>query len=377
MSAYFSSYEDLAVHRIMLSDTERNAFYEAALQRAVAACKARGKAPVVLDVGAGTGLLSFLALEAGAAKVIAVEPSEIARSLEAAVAAAAVGDRLTVVHDTIENAIIAGTITPSCVDILVSEWMGFHLVHEGMLASVFAARVALKDDGFMIPEAAELAAQPVSCPDLWNRHVGFWHQESIHSLPLAPFRDAAIAQALAKPLIEALPGDAVVGGRAVIASLDLTSATEEDLVRLEATLPLPLAPGDPTVHAIALSFTVSFQSIVLDTRPSDKPTHWKQSILLLPSPLSIISPDNDSVILTDISLVQLPAADEGGVEAGRGYQISLEYRPAYADEVTGMLAGCSCGRADKEEGDEGDVNMDGEKAAACAQCMILDILRAQ
>jgi predicted RNA methylase len=50
----------------MINDTGRNIFYKAAIESSV-------KDKVVVDIGAGTGLLSILAAKAGAKKVIAVE----------------------------------------------------------------------------------------------------------------------------------------------------------------------------------------------------------------------------------------------------------------------------------------------------------------
>jgi type I protein arginine methyltransferase len=47
------------------------------------------------------------------------------------------------------------------VDIIVSEWMGFYLLHEGMLDSVLEARDKfLKEDGEMFPESATIYISP-------------------------------------------------------------------------------------------------------------------------------------------------------------------------------------------------------------------------
>lgn len=47
------------------------------------------------------------------------------------------------------------------VDAIVSEWMGFYLLHEGMLDSVIFARDNfLKEDGKMFPEHAYLYVAP-------------------------------------------------------------------------------------------------------------------------------------------------------------------------------------------------------------------------
>lgn len=61
----------------MLRDNHRNDAYSKAITKAVHEFRStRGRAPIVLDIGAGTGLLSLIAARAGAARVIAVEMFE-------------------------------------------------------------------------------------------------------------------------------------------------------------------------------------------------------------------------------------------------------------------------------------------------------------
>lgn len=50
---------------------------------------------------------------------------------------------------------------PEQVDIIVSEWMGFYLFHEGMLDSVITARDKfLKPRGLIFPEISTLYSSP-------------------------------------------------------------------------------------------------------------------------------------------------------------------------------------------------------------------------
>ena len=63
---------------------------------------------------------------------------------------------------------------PECaqVDIIVSEWMGFYLLHESMLDSVIAARDKhLKADGVMLPSKATLYAAACRLPQLHAQQV--------------------------------------------------------------------------------------------------------------------------------------------------------------------------------------------------------------
>ena len=55
------------------------------------------------------------------------------------------------------------------VDIIVSEWMGFYLVHEGMLDSVIVARDRfLKDNGLMFPSIAKIYTAPCQLPNYFE-----------------------------------------------------------------------------------------------------------------------------------------------------------------------------------------------------------------
>ncbi len=67
---YFESYSQSLIHREMLADTVRMKAYEEAINELAAE-------KYVIDVGAGTGVLSIIAARAGAKKVVAIEASGI------------------------------------------------------------------------------------------------------------------------------------------------------------------------------------------------------------------------------------------------------------------------------------------------------------
>ena len=61
------------------------------------------------------------------------------------------------------------------VDVIISEWMGFYLLHESMLDSVLVARDKfLKEDGIMMPSHATIYASPCSLKKLRETTVDFW-----------------------------------------------------------------------------------------------------------------------------------------------------------------------------------------------------------
>lgn len=70
---YYGSYSRLSIHDTMLRDKVRTQWYCDAILKN----KHIFKDKVVVDVGAGTGILSMFAVQAGAERVHAFEPSEI------------------------------------------------------------------------------------------------------------------------------------------------------------------------------------------------------------------------------------------------------------------------------------------------------------
>jgi len=115
-----------------------------------------------------TGILSIFCAQAGAKKVYAVEASKLAKAIEQVLIENHVQNIIEIINCKVED------IYPSDiekVDIIVSEWMGFYLVHEGMLDSVLYARDNfLREDGLLFPSIAKLYASPCQLQSMYE----FW-----------------------------------------------------------------------------------------------------------------------------------------------------------------------------------------------------------
>ena len=90
---YFKSYENIYTHKRMIQDRPRTLAY----QRSLEANKAKLKDKVVIDVGAGTGILSIFAARAGARHVYAIEYSDTAHMARKIIAENGLTDKITVI----------------------------------------------------------------------------------------------------------------------------------------------------------------------------------------------------------------------------------------------------------------------------------------
>jgi SAM-dependent methyltransferase len=128
---YYNDYSTLVQQQGMLQDFVRTSIYQFALFENAA--DFQGK--TVLDVGAGTGILSFFAARAGAARVYAVEASAMAAKAEKLAAGNGLQGVVTVLNQKVEEVTL-----DERVDVLISEPLGIALVNERMLESYLHAR---------------------------------------------------------------------------------------------------------------------------------------------------------------------------------------------------------------------------------------------
>ncbi|KAF8388847.1 hypothetical protein HHK36_025527 [Tetracentron sinense] len=129
---YFDSYSHFGIHEEMLKDTVRTKTYQNVIYQNSFLFKNK----VVLDVGAGTGILSLFCAKAGAKHVYAVECSQMADMAKEIVEANGFSNVITVLKGKVEEI----ELPIAQVDIIISEWMGYFLLFENMLNTVLYAR---------------------------------------------------------------------------------------------------------------------------------------------------------------------------------------------------------------------------------------------
>ncbi|XP_071385768.1 protein arginine N-methyltransferase 6 [Centroberyx affinis] len=296
-SLYFDSYSDVTIHEEMIADHVRTNTYRTGILRNSESI--RGK--VVLDVGAGTGVLSIFCVQAGAKKVYAVEACSIAEEAVKIVKQNKMEDRIEVIRGTVETVDL-----PEMVEVIVSEWMGYALLHESMLNSVLYARDKWlkKPGGLILPSKAELYISPVSDPVVEDR-LNFWctvkDQYGVDMSCMSDFARRCIMNS--DITVNAVTVEDVLSHPARFAELDLYSVTAEELQAVKGQFRCECF-GSATVNALCVWFTVTFPcedkpALVLSTSPFKPETHWKQAVLYLDAPVDVVQ---DTRVTGEVSM---------------------------------------------------------------------------
>eukprot|EP01117_Protostelium_nocturnum_P007420 TRINITY_DN2656_c0_g1_i1.p1 TRINITY_DN2656_c0_g1~~TRINITY_DN2656_c0_g1_i1.p1 ORF type:complete len:490 (+),score=147.82 TRINITY_DN2656_c0_g1_i1:71-1540(+) len=279
---YFYQYGRLDIHGEMLRDQPRTLAYKDAIEK----MRDEIKGKVVLDVGTGTGILSFFCAAAGASKVYAVEGSSLADWTEKVVKNSPYSEVIQVIHAQVEDVVL-----PQKVDFIVSEWMGTFLIFESMLESVLHARNKhLKAGGRMLPSGAQMFVAPMCTEKLYNEKVNFWRE--VHGVDMSPLIPFAKKCSFEKPIIDKhVDKEVLIAKPLQFKDYDLKSITptepyEKTTVPFEFTI-----EKSCDLHGFVSWFDVTFDGnfgrVVLSCSPDSPSTHWNQQQFLLDEPVAV------------------------------------------------------------------------------------------
>uniref|UniRef100_A0A673XX65 Protein arginine N-methyltransferase n=1 Tax=Salmo trutta TaxID=8032 RepID=A0A673XX65_SALTR len=155
----------------MLHDHDRNEKYFQGIRAAVSRVKARGEKVIVLDIGTGTGLLSMMAVTAGADYCYAVEVFKpMADAAFRIVKKNGFSDKIKIInkHSTEVTVGLDGDMQTRA-NVLVTELFDTELIGEGALPSYEHAHLNLVQEGCeAVPHRATVYAQLVESEQLWS-----------------------------------------------------------------------------------------------------------------------------------------------------------------------------------------------------------------
>eukprot|EP00088_Acartia_fossae_P030332 TRINITY_DN3130_c0_g1_i1.p1 TRINITY_DN3130_c0_g1~~TRINITY_DN3130_c0_g1_i1.p1 ORF type:complete len:566 (+),score=127.74 TRINITY_DN3130_c0_g1_i1:27-1724(+) len=276
--SYFKSYAHYSIHLEMLSDKVRTESYRNALLKNSSSLAGKR----VLDIGCGTGILSMFAAEGGASNVVGVDCSDIIYQAMDIVRENGLQDKVNLVKGRLEET----ELPYDSFHYIVSEWMGYFLLFEGMLDSVLAARDKyLAPGGSMIPNRTTISLAAISDEKRYGELLDFW--DNVYGYKMKCMR----APILEEASVEVVPSASVCSEPALVLDLDLNTCSVED-TQFDTQFTLNIT-RDCNLTAIVGYFDTYFdleeEKVSFSTGPQATPTHWKQTIFYLPSRLSVKS----------------------------------------------------------------------------------------
>ncbi|KAK8807060.1 hypothetical protein WA158_003819 [Blastocystis sp. Blastoise] len=225
---FFHYYGQLFHQQNMLQDSTRTGTY----YTAITSNKRNFEGKVVLDVGTGTGILAMFAVQAGAKKVYAVEASGMARYAKRIIENNNMSDKITVILGKVEEIEL-----PEKVDIIISEPMGFMLVHERMLESYIIARQRfMKPEGLMMPSIGRLYVSCFSDEQLYYDQITkplFWNQDNFYGLKLNNMIADAQRELFCQPIVGYIPTSSLLTDDLCKHEINFGKDTCEDLYHIE------------------------------------------------------------------------------------------------------------------------------------------------
>ncbi len=209
--------EPIEFHRMLLKAEERMTAYRDAIFAAVR------PGDVVLDVGTGSGILSFFACQAGAARVYAVERSNAIILAQKLAAANGFDDRITFLR---ENAFEFDL--PEQVDVIVSELVSKAVTGQKMAETIGHCRDRfLKPGGRIVPAQVSLHVAPVALPKVYARYA--FPQAAGYGIDFSPGTDWALNQTTSANV----PAAALLTPGQVAYVYDASNAPLEDRIRAQ------------------------------------------------------------------------------------------------------------------------------------------------
>jgi histone-arginine methyltransferase CARM1 len=260
-----------------------------AYHRAITVNSSDFKGKVVVDVGTGSGVLAYFAVHAGARHVYALEASDVAQRARKLLEANGLGDRITVIQGKVEEVDL-----PEQADVIISEPMGFLLIHERMLESYIIARQRfLKPGGLMFPTRGTIHAAPFSDPTLHaeqSEKVAFWRTTDFFGLDMTPLLEDARKDHFGQPVVGFVDPASLLSPLTATAAIDFAGDAPDSLHLI--TLPFSFTASRTALcHGLAAWFDVAFcgstEEVKLCTGPSSPGTHWYQTRILLKDPVAV------------------------------------------------------------------------------------------
>ncbi len=261
-------YDFPSVHSDMLLDRRRISAYQQAISEVVQL------GDTVVDLGAGTGILSFLCIQAGAKKVHAIERASIINSAKIIAFDNGFADQIVFHHGDSRSISL-----PEKVDVIVSEIIGHVAFEEGMTAALLDARNRfLKKDGQILPSFVDLRGALVNETHVYHNYISSW--DTFFGFDFSALQEIAAKTAY----VTEIYSKDLMSDSTRLLEWNFTELNFERDREIEFDLPVL---RDGQVNGLALWFEATLSpSVFLSSSPWNK-THWGQCFLPFLKPIEV------------------------------------------------------------------------------------------
>ncbi|MBW1887916.1 MAG: 50S ribosomal protein L11 methyltransferase [Deltaproteobacteria bacterium] len=176
-------FERVFQHKTMLGDEVRMDAYKKGIHEVVK------EGDVIADIGTGSGILAFFAVQAGAGTVYAAEQDSIIEEAEKLAKIRGLDNKIVFMKGKSDRVEL-----PEKVDVITSELIGYFGLEENLLHFKINARERfLKPGGRLVPAWLELYLVPVESEVIWKKNIGPWTRD-YYGFDFSPVRDYAVSQ---------------------------------------------------------------------------------------------------------------------------------------------------------------------------------------
>ncbi len=260
----------LELHQAMVQDRRRvQAFHQGLLARVK-------PGDVVVDIGSGTGVLSFLAYKCGASRVIGLERTDIIETARKTKELNFPDAPIEFVRTDARS----GRLPEVKADVLVCELLGNFGLEEDIVPILRRVRSRmLRRSGITIPSALDLVACPVQSDEVHAELTG-WRRRRYHDIDFSPF------QPLAFNRVYHIENESLrlIAKPAVLRHVDLMSV-ERAPSRMSAEF---VASRAAVLHGFVTWFDAELApSVSLSSGPRAGGTHWGQVFFPVGDPIRV------------------------------------------------------------------------------------------